>query len=75
VVVQGIIDMLIITAGGIIIVDFKTDRIAADNAKKRAELYRSQLELYARAAGSILKKSVLAKWLYFLSCNIALEIR
>ncbi len=75
VVVQGIIDMLIITPGGIIIVDFKTDRIAAGRAKERAELYRSQLELYAKAAESILKKSVLAKWLYFLNCNIALEIR
>ncbi len=74
-VVQGIIDMLIVTAGGITIVDFKTDRIDASRAKERAELYRSQLELYAKAAESILKKTVLAEWLYFLNCDIAVEIR
>jgi len=75
IVVQGIIDMLIITPEGLIIVDFKTDSIAASEVKERAELYRSQLDLYAKAAQSILKKSVLAKWLYFLNCNIAMGIR
>ncbi|MBA7655759.1 ATP-dependent helicase/nuclease subunit A [subsurface metagenome] len=75
IVVQGIIDMLIITAGGVVIVDFKTDRIGAGKARERAELYRSQLELYGRAASAILNQKLLSKWLYFLNCAVAVEIR
>lgn len=75
VIVQGIIDMLIVTPGGIVIIDFKTDNIGAEKAKERAELYRSQLEIYSRAAETIVKKKVLSKWLYFLNCGSAVEIK
>jgi len=74
IVVQGIIDMLIQTPQGLLIIDFKTDRITADEVVQRAELYRKQLDLYGRAAGAILKDKLLAKWLYFLTPATALEI-
>jgi ATP-dependent helicase/nuclease subunit A len=72
VIVQGIIDTLVQTAEGLLIIDFKTDNISAGEVSERAELYREQLELYGRAAGAILKMKVLSKWLYFLTpgCEI-----
>jgi ATP-dependent helicase/nuclease subunit A len=74
IVVQGIIDMLIQTPQGLVIIDFKTDDISAGQVASRAELYRSQLTLYARAASAILKSSPLAKWLYFLTPSRAIEV-
>ncbi len=73
-IVQGIIDMLIQTPTGLLIIDFKTDNITAKQADKRAELYRQQLEFYSRAAGAILKSTIVGKWLYFLTPNWAIEI-
>jgi ATP-dependent helicase/nuclease subunit A len=58
VIVQGIIDMLIQTPKGLIVIDFKTDDISASQVASRAELYRQQLELYARAASAILKSEL-----------------
>jgi len=57
---------LIQTQKGIVIIDFKTDNVSADNIAARAELYRKQLDLYAQAAEAVIAKKVLAKWLYFL---------
>jgi ATP-dependent exoDNAse (exonuclease V) beta subunit len=66
IVVQGIIDMLIRTADGLQVVDFKTDNVTASEVPGRAELYRPQLDLYARAAAAILDAPVMGKSLYFL---------
>ena len=75
VVVQGIIDMLVRTPQGLVVIDFKTDNITAGQVPQRAELYRQQLELYARAASKILKEKLLAKWLYFLTPATEFEIK
>ncbi len=74
IVVQGIIDMLIRTSQGLVIIDFKTDNVTAEDAPRRAELYRQQLELYGRAAETILKTKLLAKHLYFLKPAFAAEV-
>ena len=75
IIVQGIIDMLVQTTQGLLVIDFKTDRITAGEVSQRAVLYRQQLELYGRAAGAILKNKLLGKWLYFLSpgCEFRVE--
>jgi ATP-dependent helicase/nuclease subunit A len=75
IVVQGIIDMLVQTSQGLIVIDFKTDDISAGQVTGRAELYRQQLNLYARAASAILKSESIAKWLYFLTPARAFEIK
>ena len=67
--------MLIQMSEGLIIIDFKTDNITAVETTGRAELYRRQLELYAKAASSIIKSESIAKWLYFLSIYRSFEIR
>jgi len=74
VIVQGIIDMLIQTPEGLMIIDFKTDNITAGDVPRRAELYSRQLELYGRAAEAILKTKLLGKWLYFLKANLACSV-
>jgi ATP-dependent helicase/nuclease subunit A len=74
VIVQGIIDMLVQTSQGLIVIDFKTDDISAGQVTGRAELYRQQLTLYARAASAILKSESITKWLHFLTPARAFEV-
>ncbi|GAG43837.1 unnamed protein product, partial [marine sediment metagenome] len=74
IIVQGIIDMLIQTPHGLVVIDFKTDNVTAEQVAERAKSYRRQLELYGRAASAILKEKLLAKWLYFLTLGCAVEV-
>ncbi|MHC4624103.1 MAG: helicase-exonuclease AddAB subunit AddA [Planctomycetota bacterium] len=67
IVVQGITDMLVKTPAGLLVIDFKTDRVTEREVAERAELYHKQLEHYGRAAGAILNTQILGKWLYFLT--------
>jgi ATP-dependent helicase/nuclease subunit A len=73
-ILQGIIDMIIPTAAGFIIVDFKTDDVTAESAGRRAETYAGQLEYYGQAAGAILEGKIAAKWLYFLKPGLAVAV-
>jgi ATP-dependent helicase/nuclease subunit A len=66
--------MLVRTPQGLVIIDFKTDRVTARQVDERTELYRQQLEYYRRAASAILKSESVAKWLYFLTPRIAKEV-
>jgi ATP-dependent exoDNAse (exonuclease V) beta subunit len=75
IIVQGIIDMLIRTPHGLIVIDFKTDNISASQAAQRAELYRGQLDLYARAASKILNAESATRHLYFLSPRLLIEVK
>ena len=75
VVVQGIIDMLIQTLQGLVVIDFKTDQVTAGEVNQRAELYHDQLDLYSRAASAILKSQTISKWLYFLAPARAIEVK
>ena len=74
-IVQGIVDLIIPTATGLIVADFKTDRIQNDAAlQQRAEHYRQPLGWYAKAASAILKKPILSTWLYFAHCRKAIRL-
>ena len=66
--------MLIRTPQGLVIIDFKTDRVTAGQVTERAELYRRQLEYYSRAASAILKSESITKWLYFLTPRVSKEV-
>ena len=74
IIVQGIIDLLVKTPKGLIIIDFKTDCLSADEAAKRAVVYRQQLGLYAQAATAITGGNILSKWLYFLHPAVPIEV-
>lgn len=62
---QGVVDCCYETDEGLVIVDFKTDRIAPGQEVQRAEVYRAQLEAYARALERVLEKKVCRKVFYF----------
>ena len=74
IIVQGIIDLLIKTSKGLVILDFKTDKISAEQISERAEFYRQQLALYGKAASAILRSETIARWLYFLSPRCSIEV-
>ena len=74
IIVQGIIDLLIKTPKGLIVIDFKTDNVSSAQVSRRAEFYRRQLDLYGRAASAITGQQVLSKWLYFLRLAFATEV-
>lgn len=46
-------------------VDFKTDRVTAEETLQRAELYRPQLQAYSDALSRIMEKPVSQRILYF----------
>lgn len=50
---QGVIDCLIETEDGYVILDFKTDRVSEGTLPERAESYRAQLDAYAAAVREI----------------------
>ena len=65
VVVQGIIDMFVQTENGIILVDYKTDKIDPDSdGKELIEKYSTQLEIYAAALERMYGVSVNEKYIY-----------
>lgn len=64
---QGIVDLHTITDDGVIIYDFKTDFIAeGETAAEKAETYRPQLDLYAKALSEIYHKPICGKNMVFL---------
>ncbi|MBP5224430.1 MAG: PD-(D/E)XK nuclease family protein, partial [Lachnospiraceae bacterium] len=60
--VQGIMDMYFEEDDGIVIVDYKTDRV--EDAGVLKERYHRQLELYAAALEQITGKRVKETWIY-----------
>lgn len=64
VLVQGIIDAYFLEGEDIVLVDYKTDRIARGEEKRLIERYKTQLEDYATALERMLHKKVKQKYIY-----------
>ena len=65
---QGVVDCFFEEDDGIVIVDYKTDRVREEKAiLDRAEYYRGQLEAYAHALSRICGKRVKERILFFLA--------
>ena len=71
---QGVVDCAFETPEGLVVVDFKTDRVTAEQQAQRAERYRPQLESYALALGQVLEKEVSEKLLYFFHTNSTVKL-
>ena len=71
---QGVVDCAFETPEGLVIVDFKTDRVTPQEMAARAEHYRPQLEAYATALGRVLQKPVREKILYFFHTKSAVNL-
>jgi ATP-dependent helicase/nuclease subunit A len=74
IIIQGIIDMVVKTPDGIVIIDFKTDHISFAQLQQKSEHYSPQLKWYCRAAGEILKAEVVSGYLYFLAVGVPVKI-
>ncbi|MGI6577079.1 MAG: helicase-exonuclease AddAB subunit AddA [Eubacteriales bacterium] len=72
--VQGVCDLFFEEDDGIVIVDFKSDRISSNMLQKRAMSYRPQIELYSRALERITSKRVKEKNLYFFAIDQVVQI-
>ena len=71
---QGVADCFFEEDGALVIVDFKTDRVAPDALAERAEHYRPQLEAYSLALAQIFGKPVKERVLYFLHAGKTVTI-
>lgn len=74
VLVQGIIDLLIKTGEGFVLVDFKTDKITQGTAEELATRYKEQLRYYTKAVETILATPVLSVYLYFLTTGETVQV-
>lgn len=66
VLLQGVVDCLLETKKGFVVIDFKTDRVTSETAPARALGYAPQLAAYAVAVEQIFARPVVAKKLFFL---------
>lgn len=73
---QGVVDCCLEEPDGLVIIDYKTDRLRSrDEIARRSERYRAQLLSYAWAMERIQGKKVKQCLLYFISPGRAVEIK
>ena len=72
VMLQGVVDCFWDEPEGLVILDFKTDRIHGDLDAKAAR-YAPQLAAYAAALSSIFERPVKEPLLYFFDCDAAVH--
>ena len=73
VVMNGVIDLMIENEDGIVIVDYKTDRMWAD-PRTMAKVHKEQVDIYAKAAEKTFGKPVTAKYIFLFDAKTAVEI-
>jgi ATP-dependent helicase/nuclease subunit A len=67
VLLQGVVDCFYQSGGGLVLLDFKTDRVKRGGEAERAERYRMQIDAYAAALQAMTGRPVTEKVLVFLS--------
>ncbi|AET61822.1 ATP-dependent nuclease subunit A [Paenibacillus terrae HPL-003] len=75
VLMNGIIDCMFEGPEGLVLLDYKTDRVSDYRTVSHlTEQYRFQLELYAHVIEDITGKRVAEKWLYFLEAGESVRL-
>ncbi|HOQ05368.1 MAG TPA: helicase-exonuclease AddAB subunit AddA [Anaerohalosphaeraceae bacterium] len=74
IIIQGIVDLLLDSPDGLVLADFKTDRVSEGQWPGRVERYRPQLRLYALAVEKVLGRMPLRAYLYFLAHSKSVPI-
>ena len=74
VLLQGVVDCCFDTPAGIVVVDFKTDRVGESGLAERTETYRPQLEAYSRALEAITGRPVCRRVLWFFALDRGVEL-
>ena len=74
VLLQGVVDCWFETLEGIVVLDFKTDRIGEADLAERVEHYRPQLEAYSRALEEATGRRVFRRILWFFALDRPVEL-
>lgn len=72
VLILGKADLVLEEADGIVIVDYKTDR--TKTPEQFAEVYRGQLDIYAKSMEQMFEKSVKEKIIYSLELGVEIKV-
>ncbi len=71
---QGVTDCCLVEPDGLVILDFKSDRVRPGEETERAQTYRGQLDAYARALSRIFGLPTKRRILWFFATDTAVEI-
>jgi ATP-dependent helicase/nuclease subunit A len=74
VVIQGVVDLAVISDTAIEVLDFKTDRIRPGEEEEKRAIYEPQIKLYAAALEGIYRRRVHKATLHFLATGQTLPI-
>ncbi len=74
IILQGIADCFFFESDGVVLIDYKTDRVSSGGVRERSERYRMQIEYYKRGIEAILNMPVKESYLYFLNCGEAVKM-
>jgi ATP-dependent helicase/nuclease subunit A len=74
VLVQGVIDCLIEEGDGLVLIDYKTDRVTPETIAALTAGYRGQMNLYARAVETVLNRPVRERYLYFFAAGEVIPV-
>ncbi len=74
IIVQGVIDCLVRTAQGYVIIDYKTDNLSGAEAETHTARYLPQISLYARAVRELRDSPVASAYLCFLVPGTQIEL-
>jgi ATP-dependent helicase/nuclease subunit A len=72
--IRGMVDLMLPTGCGWEIVDYKTDAVSGDACVRRAESYRTQMDLYGRAVQAIYRRPIAHRWLVFLHARQVIHL-
>ncbi|CAM3437779.1 helicase-exonuclease AddAB subunit AddA [Marinicrinis lubricantis] len=75
VLIQGVIDCLFETKDGLVLVDYKTDTVAASGKHRIKEKYAVQIRLYRQAIEAILSQKVVEAYLYLFDTEEVIDMR
>ena len=73
VMLQGVVDCFVITEKGIVVLDYKTDRVSPGGEQERAAYYAPQLRAYSYALSRIFGIPVIRRTVYFFATGQAVE--
>ncbi|MDQ0111719.1 helicase-exonuclease AddAB subunit AddA [Paenibacillus harenae] len=73
--IQGVIDCLFEDEAGVVLLDYKTDRIYMKDWERAAERHRFQLELYAEAIESVLGRRIDESYVFFFDGGQSVKLR
>lgn len=72
--VRGRLDAVIVEENGLVLVDYKTDRVTADTVQQRADFYLPQVDAYRTHLASITGRPVVESFLVFLTPRQVLAV-